>query len=426
MNYLCLAGFGMGLVLNVVFFADAGIWPWSEEENVLTSQENTACDTIENEPGVIADPWAVTEVEDDLRLIEEGISGGISEPLESVGSLLSENISADGVLDDGDTKLDSESEVVSGNDEEVQSDVRHLTNELRILENQLAYSARQIEALERPAGEGVAQGPETNVSLKRKITDLESKLLRHQSEKQALQKDHDELKQKLSAREKICENVLRELAVVSEARAEVERELQQAKVKITVILDDAKAARLEEQAQRQAAEGLVEKIPSLEQEAMGLRDALVDKATRLESSLTELEELQRELDNSVIELEKMRAEIVKREFRVRKSEKISRLIEETREQVRIADLEEKYDLHMCLAAVYAENGQAEKAKQQYLRALNMDPADADSHYKLANLYADVFGNKRMAAMHYRAYLKLSPDAEEVDEGKRWLTNRAVN
>lgn len=416
----------MVLVLNVVFFADAGIWPWSEKENLLTSQENTARDTIENEPGVIADPWTVTEAEDDLRLIEEGISGGISEPLESDGSLLSENIPADGILDDDDTKLESESGVVSGNDEEVQSDVRHLTDELRILENQRAYSARQIEALERSASEGGAQGPEMNVSLKRKITGLESELLRNQSEKQAIQKDHDELKQKLSIRDKICENVLRELAVVSEARAEIERELQQAKAKITIILNDAKAARLAEQAQRQAAEGLVEKILSLEQEAIGLRGALVDKTTRLESSLTKREEMQRELDNSVIELEKMRAEIAKREFRVRKSEKITRLIEETREQVRIADLEEKHDLHMSLAAVYAENGQAEKAKQQYLRALNMDPEDADSHYKLANLYADVFGNKLMAAMHYRVYLKLSPDAEDVDQVKRWLTKRAVN
>jgi len=426
MNFLQLTGFCLALVLNAVFSAQAGIWPWSEKEDPPTSQENTARDSIENEPDLIADPWTVMEAEDDLKLIEEGIHGGIPEPLESKGSLLSELGSADGVLENIDATLDGDDEVVSRYGEEVQSDVRRLTDELRALENQLADSARQIEELERSAGEGIPQGPESDLSLKRKITDLESELLRHQSDKKVFQQDNDELKEQLAAREEVYDYVVSELEVVSEARADIERELQQAKVKITIILDDAKSARLAEQTERQTAEGLVKKIPTLEQEAAGLRDALVDKATRLENSLTEIDAMQRELDNSVSEVETMRTEIEKREFRVRKSERIARLIEETREQVRIADLEERHDLHLSLAAVYAEDGQAEKARQQYLQALNVDPADATSHYKLANLYADVFGNKRMAVMHYRAYLKLSPDAEDVDEVKRWFTNRELN
>jgi chromosome segregation ATPase len=421
MNFLRLTGISLAIAVSAAVFAHAGIWPWSEEGDTPVQQENITPEPAENELDVSGDFWTVTDAEDDLRLIEEGIHGTIPEPLESGGPIHSEDGADNEVLKNEDAKFGNETEVVSRNVEDAQSDYRRLAYELRALENQLEDSARLIEELERTAGGDVLQGPEIVTSLEDNVTELESELLRQHSEKTTLQQDNDQLKQQLAT----SDNVVRELEAMSEARAKAEQELKQAKVKITILLDDAKAARLAEQTQRRTVEGLVVKVPALEQEAAGLRDELTEKATHLENSLSELDTIQRDLGNSVRELETMRAAIEQREYRVRKSERIARLIEETREQVRISDLEERHHLHFSLAAVYKENGQAEKARQHYLQAINVDPSDASSHYKLAHLYDDVFGDKRMAAMHYRAYLKLSPDAEDVDEVKRWLTSRDV-
>ena len=414
MKVICLSGMCLVVAVNTTVFAQERGWPWSDGSAVAASQENVLQVPVEDESFVDDDEWTVADTEDDLRLIEEGMNGATPDqpgpggpPAVQAGDdtdfekLVKENV-----------KFRSEIETLSTRIEDAHSDKRRLEDELRGLEDQLAALVSLFKGLEQPAVGNESEDPEAMKALEENRADRESAIEQLQAEKKALRQEYDQLKLQLAKQDVTSQSDIREMEAFSEARDKATQELKQATRKITILLDEAKAARLAEQTHKQKMKGVAEKVPTLEREVAGLRDALAENNTRLENRQTELAT--------------HRAELERREYRLRKAARISRLIEETREEVSRSDLEERRDLHLSLADVYAESGQSEKARQQYLLALSVDPSAASSHYKLAILYDDVFKDKRKAAMHYRAYLKLSPDAQDVDTVKRWLTSRDMN
>jgi tetratricopeptide (TPR) repeat protein len=128
----------------------------------------------------------------------------------------------------------------------------------------------------------------------------------------------------------------------------------------------------------------------------------------------------RELMSRGRELEMLRLEMDKREQRLIKAERMTALMEKSRAEVKAFSKKEERDLHYNMASVYAKEGRHREAEQEYLKALRADPTDAGSHYNLGILYDEVFSEKSKAAMHYRAYLKLAPNAPDSDEVKSWL------
>jgi len=158
--------------------------------------------------------------------------------------------------------------------------------------------------------------------------------------------------------------------------------------------------------QREALQRLVKYLPKVRGELLDLRSAL--------------EEKDRELKARERELAGLKQELRRREHRLSKAERMTRVLESARGRVdRAADLEMR-DIHYNMAVVYAREGRVVEAEREYLRALDLDPYDADTHYNLGILYDDELGDKERAAMHYRKFLELRPDSPDIDQVRGWL------
>jgi len=159
---------------------------------------------------------------------------------------------------------------------------------------------------------------------------------------------------------------------------------------------------------------------------------IVDLATRIPEMEKELAALQKKLsDKDVLlkekdkNLEAFSSEIQQRENRIRKVEKKLELMEQAQRDVGQVSDNEKRDMHYNMAAVYFQTGKYLDAEREYLRALQLDPTDADVHYNLGILYDENLKEKQKAAMHYRRYLKLKPGGADADAVKNWLTSIEV-
>jgi Tfp pilus assembly protein PilF len=158
-----------------------------------------------------------------------------------------------------------------------------------------------------------------------------------------------------------------------------------------------------------------------------------DKA-RMEDVLSRIPELENKLamaqahqasqapvaEKREAELASFREELARREYRLRKAEKMAAMLQEARRDVQKVSDREKRDMHYNMAAVYERDGRYREAEREYLQALEIDPSDAACHFNLGILYDDRLGDKRRAAIHYRRYLKLDPHSTDVDQVKSWL------
>ena len=151
---------------------------------------------------------------------------------------------------------------------------------------------------------------------------------------------------------------------------------------------------------------LLRRLPGLEKELCQNKTKVVEKELELAKS-------QKSLNALMIELER-------RENRLIKAERMQKIMEEAREDLRRVSNAEKRDMHYNMAAVYAKEGRFRFAEREYLRALQVDPNDAGVHYNLGILYDDDMKNKRRATIHYKKYLKLNPYGPDADEVKGWL------
>lgn len=165
-------------------------------------------------------------------------------------------------------------------------------------------------------------------------------------------------------------------------------------------------ARAREAEYKELIERLMAQVPKLEKQVTELEDEM----HRLEQELTDREE----------DLRAMKVELEKREHRLIKAERVAEVLESAREDVLHASDREKLDMHYNMAAVYAREGKFEQAEREYLRALRLDPTDADVHYNLGILYDDELNASTKAAVHYRRYLKLNPHGPDADQVRDWL------
>lgn len=164
---------------------------------------------------------------------------------------------------------------------------------------------------------------------------------------------------------------------------------------------------------RQAAEQARQELATLNQRVPELEQALRTASANAESGQTALQEREREL-------QALREELQRREHRQTKAERMATLLEQTRAEIRQANDRERRDMHYNMASVYAREGRAREAELEYLKALRLDPTDPDIHYNLGILYDDSLGDKARAAMHYRRYLQLAPNAPDHATVRAWL------
>ena len=211
----------------------------------------------------------------------------------------------------------------------------------------------------------------------------------------ALERENAELKKKVAALEDEKAKAIEERQELEEATRKREEEL-----------DQIEKFRDAERKDQKTLEALVKDMPKMEQELVRLRSEAKEK----EAILKDREEA----------LQAMAVELQRREHRLIKAERMSDMIEKARSDLKQVSSQEKRDMHYNMAAVYTREGKFEDAEREYLRALRIDPADADTHYNLGILYDEHLDQVRKASMHYQRYLRLRPHADDVDRVKEWL------
>ena len=85
-----------------------------------------------------------------------------------------------------------------------------------------------------------------------------------------------------------------------------------------------------------------------------------------------------------------------------------------------ATSKEQRDMHYNMGILLQQEGRHKEAEKEYLRAMRIDPSDAEVHYNLGVLYDDNLDNDSRAAVHYRVYLRIKPSAEDSAQVQEWL------
>lgn len=76
--------------------------------------------------------------------------------------------------------------------------------------------------------------------------------------------------------------------------------------------------------------------------------------------------------------------------------------------------------HFQCGVLYAGERDYERAIESYENALRLDPRDGDAHFNLAQIYKNQANKPREAVEHFKAYLALSPDAEDAPRVREWV------
>jgi tetratricopeptide (TPR) repeat protein len=270
----------------------------------------------------------------------------------------------------------------------LENEISALTAENERLKEQARTAASGAGNAQRPAVSGVA-GPKPGSDLYQAM-EQESFTLKNQLK--AVESERDALEQKVGALDAERET----LTETGEGAAAREKALR----------TEVAEALSGQDAYKASMANMLEHVPGLEQELAQLKSDVDSKDVTILNKERELKTLRQELE--------------RRELRIIKAERMAELLEKTRADVRKVSENEKRDMHFNMAVVYMKEANYRAAEKEYLHALRIDPTDADTHYNLAILYDDHTGDPPRAARHYRSYLKLAPNSEDVDRVKTWL------
>ena len=81
---------------------------------------------------------------------------------------------------------------------------------------------------------------------------------------------------------------------------------------------------------------------------------------------------------------------------------------------------EQRNSHYNMGYVYKVCRQYERAEQEFIKALELDPTDPGLHYNLGILYDDDLKNRTKARHHYEMFLELAPNDTDVPQVTEWL------
>ena len=438
------------LLWPALALAQGNAWPWAGDESGVDAPKETLLAQVGGEAGargdigIFADPELAGDPaadgaafvgepeEDDMPIIDE-INGSVSAPdfvpLEDVSKkaggginvaayeeILKENLTLRRELDAAEVERDDALADKERIEDELLDMERQLTESVDLLQRVKASSASpdadRIVALETELAEVEAE----NAGLRKQVDDFEGEAAMGAVPGsapdvgsdlfKALQMENVELKRQTRVLQDERNSLAATVEQLNSDRAGEAAAIDQARGRESHIQEELDIANAAVDKYKASLDKLLQQIPEMEQELAMLRDTVDAKNRELETHDQQIEAMQTEID--------------KREWRLVKAERMQALMEKAREEVRKTSQKEKRDLHYNMASVYAREGRIRDAEKEYLRALRVDPTDPDSHYNLAILYEESLDNRRKAAVHFKAYLKLAPNAKDVDEVKAWL------
>ncbi len=327
------------------------------------------------------------------------------------------NVDAYNELLKSNLELRNQINEITQNKDQVKKENDRLSGEIKDMENRVSQLVQKIQEL---GAEKASSSGDTE-----KVAQLESSLANAKSEKDLLTRELDELKAKSSGSATSTPAGQQDGTVkpgsdlfkqVQKENADLKKELSAAmegQAKARQVLDSQKdlekkleESKTVEKDHKRVINDLLKQIPRLEGELVATKSAASEKDFVLNKTAKELEEVRKEME--------------RRDYRLVKAEKMSDLIEKTRGEVMMATDMEMRDMHYNMGTVYTKEGKYKESEREYLSALRIDPSDAESHYNLGVLYDDYLNDKQNAVRHYKAYLKLRPNANDVNMVKEWL------
>ncbi|MCX5686545.1 MAG: tetratricopeptide repeat protein [Candidatus Omnitrophica bacterium] len=139
------------------------------------------------------------------------------------------------------------------------------------------------------------------------------------------------------------------------------------------------------------------------------KKTLESKEANLQRLKTNLEALEKKMAKEMPEKESKMAE---------ESKSLRKKIDSLDRKLK----KERSTYYYNLGVAYTQAKYYEEAIRAYESSLKFDPNNADAHYNLALAYDTIRDDRQRAIYHYRAYLKLRPQAPDRDEIKAAITN----
>lgn len=400
-------------------------WSWEEgkqpEEKRLA--ETKAPEPDEKDSGVPAFNWSWDKgsKEDGGQKTEDGgqktVAGGID--LDEYNELLQENL-----------KLRKDLKDVEQNQEQVRKEKDRLAKEVRDLEGRIGEFTTRIQDLKQQQETATKTEPSVDPD---RVMDLETKLAAAEGEKARLANELVKLREQKPAAVKEPPPTPPSMLPMAGVQpgSDLFRQLEEENASLKRKLAEAQSAGEQASVEGETASSESERLSAelaaaqqSEQDAKNRLAELMKHIPSLEKDMGKLQVGMRKKDADIEAREQairsMKVELDRREQRLLKAEKIVELLEKTRTELQWRNNAEKRDMHYNMACYYSQESRNGEAEGEYLKALRIDPNDADTHYNLGILYEQGLKNVRRAAMHYRKYLRLRPNAEDVDQVRLWL------
>jgi tetratricopeptide (TPR) repeat protein len=307
-----------------------------------------------------------------------------------------------------------------------------LASEVRVLEGQISKLVTSIQELKQKEPSGAGTG------------DMESRLAALEAEKKRLQDSLATIAREAEERRRAAVTAPVQATAVppvepgSDLFRRTERENLELREKLARLEAENKRTseantRIagEEARARTAFDDIAAKEKALRDELAAAKEQerksrdLADRLPKVESDLAartkDAEEKSAVIAERERQIKALQDELRRRDTRASGAERAATLMEQAKRDVEAVSLRERRDMHFNMGVMYARGGKYRSAEREYLKALDIDPGDADVHYNLGILYDDNLGDKAKAATHYRRFLMLRPHGPDAEAVRGWLT-----
>lgn len=115
-------------------------------------------------------------------------------------------------------------------------------------------------------------------------------------------------------------------------------------------------------------------------------------------------------------------ELVRKEIEYQKALKEIQRLKDWISKIREVNKKERAVMHYNMGCIFRFYKRYQKAEEEFIKAMTLDPLDASVHYNLGVLYEDDLKDREKAKQHYRKFLELSNDETDRATVQEWLSS----
>lgn len=265
---------------------------------------------------------------------------------------------------------------------------------------------------------------------------LEQQVEEEKTEKAALQRLYEKLKDKYKSVEADRDNLLvqaQQLNAAKEAFSITESELKNLSAKHQDLLDKYQALEDEFGPIQLQAQSLQSSLDAATAESSSSKEIMnriskenAEIKLELEQSSGKMDALKKETEELRVfeegfmglsaSYDKLKEEKEALEKQVRNlPKKFSKMAHENKTLVR-----ESGDMHYNLGVFYAKEKRYDRALPEFKKAVDINPTDSKALYNIGYIYAEQYKDREKAEYYFQRFLELTPDDPNADAVKNYL------